>query len=108
MRGEDIFCRKCFIYIVCENGIEEGPVKVGISQSPSIRLMGLQSGCWNKLTVYHTFLLDNKGEAAKIEAAFHAAFNELRMCGEWFGITPQRAIAAINTYLNTGVFDAED
>lgn len=98
----------CFLYIICENGSDGWPVKVGISSSPKARMHSLQSGHYKKLRVFNSFLFGSRREAALAEKEFHEAYSEYRMSGEWFGITPYQATDAITKYLQSGFYSEHE
>src|SRR5689334_20768822 len=69
-----------------------GPVKIGISANPEARLRELQTGNPLRLGVFWTFTFATRWEAREHERAFHEEFARDQTSGEWFAITPERAI----------------
>lgn len=94
-----------FIYFIGSVG---GPIKIGISKSPSRRLIQLQTGCPHRLQI----LAATKGNEAN-ERALHAQFNSARLGGEWFApVAPLvklvwEVAAGENVTLPSRDFDAE-
>ena len=68
--------RSWVYFIQAENG---GPIKIGHSSVPSMRLDALQTGCPEPLRLR----LEVPGTRAD-EADLHALFRDLRQHGEWF------------------------
>lgn len=87
----------CFIYAICHmrDGVMTGPVKVGISQAPHIRLRELQVGSPYKLAISVCILLDHRKFARDVESAVHASMENVRLNGEWFDIHPLEATGEI-------------
>jgi hypothetical protein len=94
---------------------ESGPVKIGIADDVSARLRELQTAHHESLLVVRT--VDG---AQDLEAAFHAAFRDRHIRGEWFSwddrmlnacpeITPKAlpALAVGSVFDAHGVTDAE-
>lgn len=71
--------------------ISAGPEaqKIGITKSPGDRLVALQTGHYLPLSL--EFARFTKS-AALVERSAHAAARELRLSGEWFETSPERAI----------------
>lgn len=85
---------ECYIYVI---GIEDGPVKVGISQSPNGRLDTLQTGSPVKLSILHYRKCRNRDHALHHERMFHEVYAENRMVGEWFNMSSDFAIEGVDT-----------
>lgn len=95
-----------YVYVI---GREQGPIKVGVSSSPSGRLAQLQTGCPFKLEVLHTEPMLDRNHALKHEADFHAVYADKRLHGEWFDLEPEYAIELIETGLqHEAWFQARD
>jgi hypothetical protein len=75
-----------FIYIISVG--DDGPIKVGISYSPTRRLAQLQTGCPNVLDLRWCQKLDSDKKAREAEAAVHKEMEEFRLAGEWFDVIP--------------------
>ncbi len=59
------------------------PVKVGIAEKPSVRLVTLQTSTWVELGIYATFVCPN---AQLFEAKVMALLKRHNIRGEWFDI----------------------
>ena len=79
------------VYVIAQ---ERGPVKVGISDKPMFRLRSLQTGHASRLDLKHSREADN---AKLVERLAHHALREKRLSGEWFDVTVDEAIAAIES-----------
>ena len=92
---------ECQIYIFARPA--QNIVKVGISSNPEARLRQVQTGSPDRLSIYATLVFPNRRAAQDVERAFHDVLDLSRMCGEWFGIAPDRAylslLSATATYL---------
>jgi hypothetical protein len=66
------------VYVI---GPENGPFKIGISNDVERRLVGLQTGNPNRLTIH--FSMEHP-QARDLEARLHAAFARDNLVGEWF------------------------
>lgn len=97
------------VYVIAPS--EEGPCKIGYSNNLQNRLSGLQTGCWEPLSIF-SFRIGifetggadrlsfgkaiNAGSKA-LERAAHRALTacELRLQGEWFDVNVQEAVAVL-------------
>lgn len=70
------------VYVI---GVTENPVKIGIADRVTRRLMELQIGCPDQLQIHHTFKVPFD-LAQKIEAAAHEELRPAHRIGEWFNI----------------------
>ncbi len=61
---------------------QDGPIKIGTAISPDMRLIALQGGHWQQLTL----LAWHEG-GRDAELALHARFQHLLIRGEWFAPT---------------------
>lgn len=66
-----------WVYFIGER--PEGPVKIGVSRNPQLRITGLQVGSHAELELLCTV----RGDAT-IEAIMHSAFAPDHIRGEWF------------------------
>ena len=57
-----------------------GPIKIGLSKDPQERLKALQTGNSKKLRM----LWYIEPKTLEVESILHKAFDEHRICGEWF------------------------
>lgn len=91
-----------FFYVIAPHShyvMNRGPVKVGITSSPSSRLPQLQTGHPERLVLVHSFGFPHRWQAASIERAVFEVAGDHRLSGEWFDIPWTRAIliGAINS-----------
>lgn len=78
------------VYVIVEDG---GCSKIGIADNPRSRLNGLQTSHPRALTLVHTKQAD---DARLVERVAHALLKGKRASGEWFHVTPEEAICAID------------
>jgi hypothetical protein len=88
---------KVYLYVI---GCLNGPVKVGISSSPYVRMMSFQTGCPLKLELLHAEPMRNRAHALLHERMFHDVYEQDRIQGEWFSLHPELAIEGIETSLD--------
>lgn len=79
---------RTFVYAI---GTEDGPVKVGITQSLHSRLRALQNGSPQKLELIWVYTTQDREAALRMERDFHEVYAEHRLEGEWFQITAEIA-----------------
>jgi hypothetical protein len=82
-----------YVYVIGES--EEGPVKIGRSNSPLYRMSMLQGGNGRKLSLYYFEEAKDRSRAHLHEQHVHFIFEDKRMVGEWFDISVAEAIQAI-------------
>lgn len=70
----------------------EGRVKIGIAESPMVRLGYLQLACPFKLTLVAERQYASRREARDVEKALHQQFSDRRLWGEWFTISPSEVV----------------
>lgn len=81
-----------FVYVMLDESL--GYVKIGFSQNPRHRELTLQA---QKPTIKMMF----KTKASLFfEQIIHKDFNQFRIRGEWFNVSPEAAIEQINSYQN--------
>jgi Meiotically up-regulated gene 113 len=80
-----------YVYVVKSEG---GPSKIGISFCPKERLKILQTGSPYLLSLVFFEQVD-KAVSNTIEGAVHNKLKEKRMCGEWFDVPYEEAIATV-------------
>lgn len=68
----------CCIYFI--QGVDGGPVKIGLATSPTDRLRQLQTASPVELRILRVI----EGAVKKDESAIHRKFNHLHIRGEWF------------------------
>lgn len=79
-----------FIYIISSNTA----IKIGFSKNPERRLVQLQTGHQDKLTLAHKEpVLENQEKY--LEKIIHKNINHLRIKGEWFILNVEDAIKEI-------------
>lgn len=73
------------------------PVKVGYSKKVEARLSGLQSGIWFPLRVLKVRYVESQHMARKVEKEAHRILSAAgkALMGEWFDVTPEKALEAI-------------
>jgi len=81
------------IYVMAvRNGQEiSGPVKVGITSNPGLRLAQFQTACPYEMLIVRTFQAPDREIAREIEKCFHATQREHLLRGEWFNLQPNIA-----------------
>jgi hypothetical protein len=67
-----------FIYFIQDG--DDGPVKIGYSNKPDVRLRNLQTGNYRELRLCHVIPGD-----LSVEKQLHQRFEPARIRGEWFG-----------------------
>jgi hypothetical protein len=77
-----------YVYFI-QSGGEDGPIKIGVTTDPALRVKRLQTGSAAPLRLLGTI----KGDEA-LERAYHAHFAAYRLRGEWFSPAPE-VLAAI-------------
>lgn len=73
---------------------ETGPVKIGVSANPKERLKLLTNAQPFGASIIHVTAVP-RGKVYAVEAAAHAILKEKRQRGEWFNVTKDEAVAAI-------------
>lgn len=93
------------VYLIAPDS--DGPTKIGVSGNLQVRISALQTGSWAPLSIYgfRVAIPEMKGGvygsigaaisagAMMLEREAHEVLSEmgLRMCGEWFDISPRDA-----------------
>ena len=79
--------RGSYVYLLLFD--EHGCVyaKVGLSDDPIKRLVGILVGCPFEPVILAACTLPNRAIATKVETALHHAFAEWHLRGEWFRLT---------------------
>ena len=87
----------CYVYLIgfSRNEKFEGPVKVGITSNVVGRLKNLQTGHHEKLVLGVSLAAPNRQIALALEDCFHSVFAEYRLQGEWFDMSPIRALKGL-------------
>ena len=87
----DLIEAETFVYVM----EWEGKAKIGISRDPSKRLRQLQMANPGKITLVGSRGFSSKLSATAIERAIHRKFDARRLLGEWFDVSPAKAMAAV-------------
>lgn len=82
------------VYVI---SVPNGPVKIGSSGSPALRLRSLQTGFPTELKLHHQ---QQSTDAHLAERAAHYILREKRLHGEWFDVSVDAAIAAVASVLD--------
>jgi hypothetical protein len=80
------------IYIV---GMPSGPKKIGSAHNINRRLVALQTGNPEKLTVLWSSIPLASNKAMLVEKAVHRALVACQLFGEWFAISTESAVSTI-------------
>ena len=80
-----------FVYVIKD---ENGVCKVGVSTDPQTRIADLQTGSPQWLNFEYIAMTDSDGFDVESEA--HAILDKYRRAGEWFAVSPDMAVAALN------------
>ncbi|PAQ00891.1 GIY-YIG nuclease family protein [Mesorhizobium mediterraneum] len=81
-----------FVYIV---GAASGPQKIGVANNPEERRSVLQVASLTDLLAVHQVSMPRK-TAFLVERHAHWLLRGRRVRGEWFNVSPQEAIIAVN------------
>jgi hypothetical protein len=79
-----------YVYILAASA--HGPVKIGFSKHPELRLRQLQTGHAEALTLYHK---EPISQPRLLEKAIHAANRHRRVNGEWFDLTVEEGVLEV-------------
>lgn len=94
----------CGVYVVSPDN--RWPSKIGISQVPSQRVAGIQTGVWRKVDVAKYGYCMSVKDARALERKVHDTMKQdgLLLYGEWFDIRPDKAFEVIEFQaMNLGV-----
>jgi hypothetical protein len=83
------------VYVIAEP--DNGPVKIGIAEHPEKRVNELQIGNPRKLSLYHSVTTPH---AKCVEAALHRLFWSERISGEWFSVSAEQVVSAVEELRN--------
>ena len=72
---------------------DHGLIKVGISKNPEKRVKDIRAASGLVIDLAHVRELEN---ASAVEHAAHIVLDAKRRCGEWFDVTVDEAITAID------------
>jgi hypothetical protein len=73
------------------------PVKIGVAEKPTKRLAGIQTHCWEELTIHGLYKAHNRGDAYRLEKLSHKRLGDKRLVGEWFNIFAVDAVELIDS-----------
>ena len=93
---ETLALENTFIYVI---GTENGPKKIGISVSPERRLDEIQVGNHASLSVLWSVPFPAH-EVQGVEQNAHRLLKEKRLAGEWFAVSQEEALRAIERARN--------
>lgn len=71
--------KQLFVYFISTDEVRNFPIKIGISDNPTLRLTGLQCACPYKLKILGTV-----PAVPSVERDLHTGFGRSRLSGEWF------------------------
>lgn len=99
---------KTYIYVISE-GDPAGPVKIGRSTSPFMRVIELQCGNPRQLSVEKMWEIPKHRLAYAIEHAIYAALErgDPRRGGEWFQLSVKAAIYLVDEHCQRVLQPAE-
>src|SRR5688572_30552615 len=85
------------VYIISRilNGQLSQPVKIGVSDTPVLRLRELQTGSPHPLVIVRAFRCPSRPVANEIEKDMHRRLKEDCENGEWFNIDPIQAVVCL-------------
>jgi hypothetical protein len=95
-----------FIYVLHEEN-DASVCKIGMANNPYSRLSGHQVSTWRRLMLAGVFTAPSSGEAALIEKAVHRALSGTHVLGEWFRVSPEKAIAEVIAIAKTSAIVLE-
>ncbi len=81
-----------YVYLISA----EGYVKIGITSQIVTRVQSLQHNHWARLELVHVHGTTTRDEAAAIESLAHAQLSQFWVRGEWFMVSVEEAVRAIN------------
>lgn len=93
-----------YLYVI---GAENGPVKIGITNSLTSRLAVIQTGCPFHAVLWFVWPLFSREEAAMHEQTIHLVYREHRLAGEWFDIPADQGREAIECAIDTHAYFKE-
>lgn len=92
--------KRTFVYFIRAVGVNNAPIKIGITNDLDGRLRALQTGSPHRYTVVGLQKFADRAGAFRRETALHRQFAHLRLEGEWF--KPGRDLLA---YMHAQGFD---
>lgn len=79
-----------YLYVMSavENDIPVKPCKIGIARSTVSRLSSIQTGNPKKLQVIAAIPIPSRDIVSALEKVLHWTFEDYRLVGEWFDVSP--------------------
>lgn len=101
-----------FVYVIHEAD-DPSICKIGIANDPIRRLRAHQVSTWRRLKLAAAFTAPTAEAASSIEASVHKTLWGVHVSGEWFKVSPERAVAeveAVASCIGIGIklFEAAD
>ena len=98
--SEIINLKKYNFYVYVIAALKRGPVKIGFSNNPYVRLKELQTGNPQKLFILGTLGFKDKYPAELVEKLLHQHLtnNNVRAEGEWFYINIKTALLMLEAF----------
>lgn len=80
-----------------------GPIKIGVSENPKKRMHNFQTANASLLHTFFSIDVGTRELAMELESDIHEVYSEYRTraSGEWFSISSNQAIEAIETAIQT-------
>lgn len=78
-------------------------VKIGVSNSPTTRLIDLQIGNPRRLCILATYEFQWREEAHELEQYLHFRFRKFRLSGEWFDVLQDQFLKSLIDYSERSV-----
>lgn len=86
---------KNFVYVI---GAPKGPQKIGIAKNVQLRQNQIQTGSHARLSLAGVMEV-SPDLAVHVECFAHWILRDCRLAGEWFRVSPKRALAAVKEAL---------
>jgi DNA segregation ATPase FtsK/SpoIIIE-like protein len=81
------------VYLI---GVGSGYIKIGVAKDVETRKRELQTGNHEELSIIHTVSCPDETTAYALELQVHTYLRAYRVRGEWFDVTPQQVLEAID------------
>jgi len=75
-------------------GSKDGPLKIGMANNPAARLRSIQTGSPQPIRLLRHFAVETE-QARRVERRTHLGLLDHRLAGEWFEISLDQAVAAV-------------
>jgi len=96
---------ECYVYVI---GVDQGPVKVGISNNPLARLSVLRTGSPFDLKLIYFREARSREHAHQHERNFHEDYADKRLSGEWFDMPGDFAAEGVDISFDTELYFEEE